>query len=96
MVVDKAASRARVRAIRDILNEHWDPIGVFPEALEDAPDEYQSYAGKLSAMIREGATDETLLTYLKWAEAEHMGFGRFDEPRALRVIAAVRALGTAP
>jgi hypothetical protein len=47
-------------------------------------------------MVREGATDEALLAYLKLAEAEHMGFGRFDQPRALKVIAAIRALGPAP
>jgi len=76
--------------IREILNRDWDPIGGCPD------DEYEGYAGKLASMIRSGASDNEMLAYLKWAEVEHMGFGRFDLERGKRVLKGLRALGPAP
>jgi len=87
MIFDKNATAIWKRQIRDILNRDWDPIGGCPE------DEYESYAGKIAAMIREGANDDQLMSYLEWAEAEHMGFGRFNRERGRKVITALRTLG---
>ena len=87
MTFDKNATALWKRRIRDILNREWDPIGGCPE------DEYEGYAGKVAAMIREGASDEQLMSYLEWAEADHMGLGQFDRERAQRVITALRNLG---
>jgi hypothetical protein len=47
-------------------------------------------------MIREKASDEELADYLEWAEAEHMGFGRFDTERGRKVVQSLRNLGPAP
>jgi hypothetical protein len=88
MSIDKHALRAWLDQISDILNRDWDPIGGGP------PDEYDAYGGKLAAMIREDdASDDELLAYLEWAEAEHMGFGSFDRKRGRKVVAALRKLG---
>jgi hypothetical protein len=90
MTIAKYASRQWRRQIRDVLNREWDPIGGCPE------DEYDTYAGKLAAMIRDKASDEDLTRYLEWAEAEHMGFSRFDTERGRKVVKSLRDLGPAP
>jgi hypothetical protein len=84
--IDKHASRVWRDHIRDILNKQWDPIGGCPA------DEYDRYVGKIAAMIRDDATDDELIEYLRWAEAVHMGSGRFDAERGHKVIASLRAL----
>jgi hypothetical protein len=90
MTIAKYASREWRRRIRDVLNREWDPIGGCPE------DEYDTYAGKLAAMIRDKASDEDLTRYLEWAEAEHMGFGKFNSERGRKVVQSLRNLGPAP
>lgn len=47
MAIDKKEARNWHRKIRDVLNRDWDPIGGCPD------DEYESYAGKIAAMIRD-------------------------------------------
>jgi hypothetical protein len=89
-MINKHESRAWRLKIREILNHDWDPIGGCPA------DEYEGYVGKLAGMIRSGASDEEILVYLRWAEVEHMGFGRFDLERGKRVVKTLRALGPAP
>ena len=85
---DKKATGLWLRRIIEILNREWDPIGGCPE------DEYEGYAGKIAAMIRDRAGDEKLMNYLEWAEVDNMGLGQpFDRERAKKVIAALRALG---
>jgi len=91
--IDKQASRAWRSRISEVLNRIWDPIGGCPE------DEYNAYMGKIAAMIRDNASDDELLAYLKWAEVEHMGLGpasHFNQSRGLKVIAALRKLGPPP
>ena len=92
--IDKQASRAWRDRLREVLNRDWDAtIGGCPE------DEYDAYMGKIAAMLRDNAGDEELLEYLKWAEVENMGLGPasyFDRVHALKVIAALRALGPPP
>jgi len=47
--IDKHALRAWLGRLRDVLNHDWDPIGGCP------PDEYDSYMGKIAAMLRGNA-----------------------------------------
>ena len=67
MAIDKEASRRWRARIREVFNADWDPIGGCPE------DEYDAYVGKVAAMIREGASDEALIAYLRWVETVCMG-----------------------
>lgn len=89
MAIDKEASRRWRRRIRDVLNTEWDPIGGCPE------DEYDAYVGKIAAMIREGASDEQLVDYLRRAETVHMGIPlRPDlDARLRKVVQELRAIG---
>ncbi len=90
--IDKEASRAWHRRLREVLNRDWDPIGV----AHKSEGEYDGYAAKIAVMLRENASDEELLAYLEWAELEHMGLGRSDQNRNLDVIAKLRGLGAQP
>lgn len=97
--IDKHASRAWRRRLREVLNKDWDPIGVAGDGGPD--DEYDSYMGKIAAMLRDNASDEELIAYLKWAEVENMGLGseeQFDRhrPRIVAVVAALRKVGAPP
>lgn len=95
--VDKQASRIWRDRLRKVLNRDWDPIGVTRGNSED--DEYERYVGKIAAMLRDRASDEDLLAYLKWAEVEQIGLGsddrfdRFRKQQVLQVIAALRKVG---
>jgi hypothetical protein len=56
-------------------------------------DEYDTYGGKVAAIINAGGSDEELTAHLTWAEAERMGLGKVDKERLNRVIALIRAIG---
>lgn len=97
--IDKHASREWRSRLRDVLNREWDPIGVAGDG--GVEDEYDGYTGKIAAMIRDNASDEDMIAYLKWAEVENMGLGtaeQFDShrDRILGVIAALRKVGPPP
>jgi len=96
MGIDKKAVRQFMRDVRDTLNKEWDPIGVYgvdDPAFKNWPEnEYQGYAGKLSALLQQSAPDEELLKYLEWAEVEHMEVGPFSRERADRLNSLPRRL----
>lgn len=89
MTTAKKAIRVLQKQVQDILNREWDPIGGCPD------DEYETYAGKVAAMVLQGAGDDDILRYMEWAEVENMGFAQFQSDRARKAIAAIRALGLA-
>ena len=60
VAIDKEAGRRWRRRIREVLNSKWNPIGV--EGLPE--DEYDTYVGKVAAMLRDGASDDELSEYL--------------------------------
>jgi hypothetical protein len=96
---DEHASREWRGRLRDVLNRDWDPIGVAGDG--GVEDEYDGYMGKIAAMLRDNASDDELLAYLKWAEVENMGLGtaeQFDRhrDRILGVIAALRKVRPPP
>jgi hypothetical protein len=91
MPVDKRAARELMDQIRDILNRTWDPI--WHHAPGSPKDEYDGYIGKIATFLKRGATDEAILKYLETVEVEDMGLGRpFNRERAIRVVAALKAL----
>jgi hypothetical protein len=88
MANDKRALRAWLASIRDILHHDWNPIDHCPE------DEYDKYMNDLASLIHVGANNDELLRYLEWAEVQYMNLeSPFDQTRAHKVVAALRALG---
>jgi len=74
------------RGLRLILMGAWDPIGV-----ADAPqaqDEYDSYLGPLVGLLRDGAEEEQVTSYLAEIRTERMGMAprTSDDRRAARAV----------
>lgn len=64
-------ARATQSAIKRILLEDWDPIGI--SSLPDAQNEYDGYVAEVYRLLSRGATRSELIDYLWWVETEHMG-----------------------
>jgi hypothetical protein len=67
-------------------------------AAVDLSDSVQFDFARIAALLRDNASDDELIAYLKWAEVENMGLGtpeQFDShsERILGVIAALRKVG---
>lgn len=58
--------------IRNVLMDHWDPIGIRDEP--GAANEYEAYIPKIKALLRAGASIEEMMDYLDWVASERMGF----------------------
>ncbi len=61
-----------LEAVKRILWEEWDPIGVNDIAPDD---EYDSYAFRVLVMMKEGRSEKEVADYLNWVAAEHMSLG---------------------
>ncbi|WP_344699157.1 hypothetical protein [Sphingomonas limnosediminicola] len=57
-------------AMKRLLWEHWDPIGVKRFGPDD---EYDSYALRIFVMLNEGKRATDIAEYLRWAALETMG-----------------------
>src|SRR4051794_22142789 len=53
-----------MQQLRDLLYQHWDPIGL-KNLAEDSADEYEAYAGQIVRRLRAGADDEELAVLLE-------------------------------
>jgi len=58
-------------AIRRVLLNEWDPIGV--SEIMEAQDEYDSYVGAVYRMLITRKSKTDIFDYLWWLETEHMG-----------------------
>ena len=82
--------------VRNALLRDWDPIGVqeFPEA----HNEYDSFVPDVCRLLLDGADREELMSFLWWAETEHMGL-RGDKKRTQEFVERLMYLvndGTSP
>ena len=59
-------------AIRRLLREEWDPIGVNESGPDD---EYETYAFRIFGMLNEGKGEAEIATFLRSAAIENMGLG---------------------
>ena len=74
---NKYQSRENRRQVRQILMEHWDPIGV--RDAPEASDEYDSYVGEVYVMLMDDrASEATINAYLFATATEHMGLSPSD------------------
>ena len=76
-------SREILDAIRQILLQDWDPIGV-----RDAPaaqDEYDSYVGGVYRLLASAASPEIVADHLRVIETERMGLNHSQPSQLLSV-----------
>jgi hypothetical protein len=66
-----STAKRMLRAVRRVLWETWDPIGVNDHA--DASTEYDSYASTIVGMLLHGSTAHDLERYLSTLETDSMG-----------------------
>jgi hypothetical protein len=74
------------QAIRDVLMQHWDPIGVAD--VPEAQDEYDSYVGPVYRLLASRASDAELIDYLRKTETETMGLSSLGTRGHLIEVAA--------
>jgi len=93
----KERSGAIRHAIRQILMQKWDPIGV--KDVPEAADEYDMYIDDIYCLLKRGASDEELSKHLVKIETERMGLsdanGKPLLPETLRE-QAIRELQSVP
>ena len=96
---------SRLSRLRQIGWTLWDPIGLLPTAThcrdaENLPfaDEYDTYLLHAAGLLRSGAADAEVASFLIDIEANHMGLGeqRDARARAESAVAALRAAGLHP
>jgi len=61
----------KLQTIKAVLHWAWDPIGV--RGVEEAHDEYDSYATPVLELLERGSSDEEVGAYLTYVEVERMG-----------------------
>jgi hypothetical protein len=86
----RADFRARLPALRRVLLEEWDPIGVRDDP--DAHDAYDGYALAIYGLLARGATDEHLGEYLSEAAAIWLESETVSQETVLAVIRALRRI----
>ena len=64
------------RWISDILQRHWDPIGINDDP--SAQGEYDAYVGGVYRLIASGASPRELAEHLVRVEAEYLGYQDTD------------------
>lgn len=70
--MSEAVSKAQNlhQAIRRVLMEEWDPIGV--SDIPEAADEYDGYVPTIYKLLIRRAPAHEVFDYLWWAETDHM------------------------
>ena len=79
-----------LKAVKTILFNEWDPIGV-----NDSPlccDEYDSYAPAICRMLRRGADTPKLARHLSQLQQISIGLSEVDEERDRRVASSLIGL----
>lgn len=67
------------KRIREILMNHWDPIGI--KQLPEAQGEYDLYVPDVEVLLSKRASAEVISEYLVWVEQERMGLTLRDNER---------------
>lgn len=73
-------SDARLLMVRKVLHWAWDPVGV--RGVEEARDEYDSYAPNVLELLERASPEEEIAAYLGWVEVERMGLTQHPERNA--------------
>jgi hypothetical protein len=64
-------SDKKLHMVKVVLHWTWDPIGV--RGIEEAKDEYDSYASPVLELLERGSAEDEVADYLTCVETERMG-----------------------
>jgi hypothetical protein len=78
-------------AIRAVLLEHWDPLGVMADP-EWPRDEYDGYVGAIHGWLARGESIEAIVAHLCDLEATRMGLARPPGAARIPVARALKAI----
>ncbi len=87
----KTQAKGITDAIRQVLVQHWDPIGVMDDP-EWPRDEYDSYIGEIYRYLARGESAAFLARHLCFIEETAMGLGRLPEEARLPVAERLKAI----
>ena len=90
---EKQAAPDLHEAIRQVLMQEWDPIGI-----KDTPechDEYNAYIGGIYRLLARGATEQQIVEHLDRIESQQMLLPREDKAGLTPVARKLRGLGLA-
>lgn len=90
----RARERHVTEAIRRVLIDHWDPIGVMDDP-EWPRDEYDAYIEEICRCLARGDSAESIARNLCFIEDAMMGLGRLPESARLSVAQALKAIDVA-
>jgi hypothetical protein len=82
-------------AIRQVLVDDWDPIGVMDD-LEWPRDEYDSYIGQIYRYLARGESAEFIARHLCFIEDSAMGLGKLQTSVRLPVAVKLKAIDLSP
>ena len=82
-------------AIRQVLLQHWDPIGVMDDP-EWPRDEYDSYIGSIYGALARNEPAEQIARHLCHIEETAMGLGPVPESLRLPVAQKLKAIDVSP
>lgn len=91
MTDHKAQKNSIIDAIRKVLVQHWDPIGIMDDA-EWPRDEYDSYIGEVYRYLARGESVEFIARHLCFIEETAMGLRRLPESARLPVAKRLKAI----
>ncbi len=83
-----------MNAIREVLVNDWDPIGVM-EYPGWPRDEYDAYIGRIYSRLASGESAESIAKYLCFVECEQMGLGEPRVSERLGVAEKLKAIDVA-
>ena len=87
----KTQGKSVTDAIRQVLIQHWDPIGVMDDP-EWPRDEYDSYIDEIYRYLARGELVEFIARHLCFIEEKAMGLGRLPEAARLPVAERLKAI----
>ncbi len=77
------------RAVADLLDREWDPIGVYEDDQSPVPGEYESYAWEVLGHLRHGDSESQIAALLAAIKRRMMDLGPGPEDaRAARALVA--------
>ena len=82
-------SDTKLHMVKVVLHWAWDPIGV--RGIEEAKDEYDSYASPVLELLERGSAEEEVADYLTCVETERMAL-KPQRDKNGNVAALLRAL----